>query len=101
MSPEAKRARDASGCTGEPAGGLGQRGAAEPARGGHAGDRAPKGHGERGGEPLGARVNPGCEDAGRVRSENMELRARLAHAIYCTTETQRLRSLFGGLKSSG
>ena len=30
------------------------------------------------------------EDANKVRTENMELRTRLAHAIYCTTEAQRL-----------
>ena len=30
------------------------------------------------------------QDAQRVRTENLELRARLAHAIYCSTEAQRL-----------
>ena len=32
----------------------------------------------------------GDEDANKVRTENMELRGRLAHAIYCATEAQCL-----------
>jgi hypothetical protein len=35
----------------------------------------------------------GCyarQDAQRVRTENLELRSRLAHAIYCSTEAQHL-----------
>ncbi|CAJ1362994.1 unnamed protein product [Effrenium voratum] len=35
------------------------------------------------------RASSAVEEASKVRTENMELRARLAHAIYCTTETQQ------------
>ena len=37
------------------------------------------------------------EDANKVRTENMELRGRLAHAIYCTTEAQCLGEDFQGV----
>eukprot|EP00435_Cladocopium_sp_Y103_P003546 s4226_g1.t1 len=35
------------------------------------------------------RASSNVEDAQRVRTENLELRSRLAHAIYCSTEAQK------------
>ncbi|CAE7262456.1 unnamed protein product [Symbiodinium natans] len=35
------------------------------------------------------RASTDVEESARTRTENLELRARLAHAIYCTTEAQK------------
>ena len=49
---------------------------------------------------LGPSWSHGCyarQDAQRVRTENLELRSRLAHAIYCSTEAQHLGVVSRGL----